>query len=83
MLPEEVRAARETLASAQAPGHHALQQLLESIERDLRIAKAALATELRLPLCQCCWPPEMMTTDGEGNDQCSARWKDEPTQWAA
>lgn len=84
LVPEEIRSARETLTFAKADERPGLTQLLENIEHDLRIAKAALAHELGFPLCRCCWPPQLMMTDPEGLHHCTARWEArEPVRRAA
>ena len=83
IVPEEIRSTREALAAAcenETPG---LAAFLENIERDLRVAKAALAHELGFPLCQCCWPPQLMATNSDGGTHCS-RWpQEEPALRAA
>lgn len=70
VCPERVRAARANLMSANDEGPLALGEFLDSLERDLRIAKATLARELGFTVCQCCWPPELLATDGIGRAYC-------------
>lgn len=72
LLPEQLREARTELSQSGAPAQDALSELLGSIERDLRVAKAALARELGFPLCDCCWPPELLVTES-GASSCRAR----------
>jgi hypothetical protein len=79
LLPEELRSARETLEQADSSGRAELLELLSSTERDLRIAKVALAREVGFEICVCCWPPEILSfhddvphcpgTSGEPADQ--------------
>ena len=84
LVPEEVRSAREALTFAKSDDRTGLAHLLANIERDLRMAKAALANELGFPLCRCCWPPQLMATDPDGKQCCVARWEEnEPTERAA
>lgn len=70
LLPEELRSARENLRVADSAASAGCAAFLESIERDLRIAKAALARELGYSVCNCCWPPEFLVEDGAGQARC-------------
>jgi len=72
LLPEELRSARENISTTSGKQRTVLVDFLATIERDLRLAKATLATELGFPVCQCCWPPELLASDAEGALQCSA-----------
>ena len=69
VLPEQIRSARDHVASANG-GPSAFGEFLSGMERDLRVAKATLARELGFPVCQCCWPPELMLFDGNGIACC-------------
>ncbi len=69
VLPEQIRSARDHVASANG-GPSAFGEFLNGMERDLRVAKATLARELGFPVCQCCWPPELMLFDGNGIACC-------------
>lgn len=77
LLPEQLRSARETLAASDHDAHSALGEFLHSTECDLRIAKITLARELGFPVCRCCWPPELLTTDAEGATYCPATARQE------
>lgn len=70
VCPEQVRSARENLTPANGDGPFLLGEFLSSLERDLRVAKATLARELGFTLCRCCWPPELLATDGDGHAYC-------------
>lgn len=70
VCPEQVRSARENLTAANGNGPASLGDFLDSLERDLRVAKATLAGELGFTLCRCCWPPELLATDGNGQAYC-------------
>jgi transposase len=72
ILPEELRETREELRLAHGDVLPELTLFLESIERDLRLAKAALAREIGFPVCHCCWPPELIVTTGDGEAYCAA-----------
>lgn len=77
-LPEEIRSARENLLTRDGDPRAAVAQFLDVVERDLRVAKAALARDLGFALCQCCWPPELMVTDSAGRVDCAARLQTNP-----
>ena len=47
-----------------------LGKFLCEVENDLRIAKATLGGELGFSLCPRCWPPELVTTDLDGQLNC-------------
>lgn len=79
LLPEELRAARETLTKADGAGRPELVELLSSTERDLRIAKVTLARELGFQVCLCCWPPEVLAFDDSGESYCPRQFDDEPS----
>ncbi len=70
VLPEQIRAVRENGGAGNDGPPVAFGEFLNSLERDLRIAKATLARELDFPLCQCCWPPELLATDVNGRTHC-------------
>ncbi len=78
LLPEEIRSVRESLLASAGNGV-ALAQFLSGMERDLRIAKASLARDLGSNLCQCCWPPELMTPGADGKLVCAARLEMNPS----
>jgi hypothetical protein len=71
VVPEQIRSARDCVSSANGQPS-ALGEFLSGMERDLRVAKATLARELGFPVCQCCWPPELMLFDGDGIACCPA-----------
>lgn len=73
LLPEEIRSARENLLASAAGNGLPLVQFLSGMERDLRIAKAALARDLGFTLCKCCWPPELMTSGADGAFVCAGQ----------
>lgn len=77
LLPEEVRSTRETLLASGVNGA-ALAQFVEGIERDLRIAKAAVARDLGFRLCQCCWPPEIVAPNRDDEFICAVHLQDDP-----
>lgn len=70
ILPEQIRAVRENVGAGNDGPLVAFGEFLNSLERDLRIAKATLARELDFPLCQCCWPPELLARDVNGRTHC-------------
>ena len=72
VLPEQIRSARENISSALRSDPSALSEFLRALERDLRLAKAALARELGFGVCHCCWPPELIMTDADGRIYCPA-----------
>ena len=69
VVSEKLRAAREKLsATGDVPA--GLEEFLCEVENDLRIAKATLGGELGFSLCPCCWPPELVATDLDGELNC-------------
>jgi hypothetical protein len=70
VLTEQIRSARDNVSAATDCGFHAFENFLNSVERDLLIAKATLAGELGFPVCQCCWPPELFVIDVSGSAYC-------------
>ena len=70
VLPEQIRAARESVSACTLGDTSAIEEFLRGTERDLRIAKAALARELGFGVCHCCWPPELIMTDADGRIYC-------------
>ena len=70
VLTEQIRSARDTVSAAPDGGFHAFGNFLNSVERDLLVAKATLAGELGFPVCQCCWPPELFVIDANGGAYC-------------
>jgi hypothetical protein len=72
ILPEELRETREELRANAGIAPAGLDPFLGSIERDMRLAKAALARELGFPVCQCCWPPELLVTATDGAVSCAS-----------
>jgi len=78
VLPEQIRAARESVAAVNGGATTALGEFLNTMERDLRMAKATLARELGFTVCHCCWPPELMATDANGRAHCPASPKTAP-----
>lgn len=74
VLTEQIRSARDNVSATTDCGLHAFEAFLNSVERDLLITKATLARELGLPICQCCWPPELFVIEVNGSAYCpSAR----------
>jgi hypothetical protein len=74
VLPEQIRSARDNVSRVNG-GPSAFGEFLGGMERDLRLAKATLARELGFPVCQCCWPPELMLFDGNGIASCPVAGK--------
>ena len=70
VLTEQIRSARATISDVTDCGFHAFGIFLSSVERDLLIAKATLASELDFPVCHCCWPPELFVIDVNGSAHC-------------
>jgi hypothetical protein len=70
VLAERIRSARDNAPAATGRRPHAFGQFVNSVERDLLIAKATLAPELGFPVCQCCWPPELFVIDTNGSALC-------------
>ena len=70
VLTEQIRSARANVSTPTDSGLHAFEEFLHSVERDLLITKATLAGELGLPVCQCCWPPELFVIDVNGSAYC-------------
>lgn len=70
VLTEQIRSARNNVSASTDCGLHAFGKFLNSVERDLLIAKATLARELGFPVCQCCWPPELFVIDVNGSAYC-------------
>ena len=70
VLTEQIRSARDNVSVATDCGLHAFEEFLNSVERDLLITKATLARELGLPICQCCWPPELFVIEVNGSAYC-------------
>ncbi len=79
LLAEQIPSARENLLTSGGEARADLAQFLNGMERDLRMAKAALALDLGFGLCECCWPPELMATDSDGNVICSGRASTDPS----
>jgi hypothetical protein len=71
LVSEKLRGAREKHGAVMLE-RAGLEKFLYEVERDLRVAKATLAEELGFDLCPRCWPPEPLTTDGEGREYCPA-----------
>jgi hypothetical protein len=69
LLSEKLRAVRENHSPSNG-ARPALADFLEEVERDLRIAKATLASELGFVLCPHCWPPELVAIDLSGLPNC-------------
>lgn len=72
VLPEHLRAARKDLPAADGALPLGFGALLGGIERDLHRAKVTLARELGFPICRCCWPPQLLATDLDGQSCCPA-----------
>jgi len=75
VLTEQIRSARDDVSVGIDSGLHAFGKFLNSLERDLLIAKATLAGELGFPVCQCCWPPELFVIDLNGSVYCPGSQK--------
>jgi hypothetical protein len=75
LLSEQIRSARESVSVAIGDAPSVFAELLNGLGRDLRIAKATLARELGFPVCHCCWPPEVMLADVDGQARCPASSK--------
>ncbi len=82
LLSERIPSARENLLTSEGETRAALAQFLNGMERDLRMAKAALALDLGFALCECCWPPELMASGSDGNLICSGRSSADPSSLA-
>jgi RNA polymerase-binding transcription factor DksA len=72
VIPEQIRIAREKVSAVTVSDTFAFEEFLRGTERDLRLAKAALARELGFGVCHCCWPPELLVMDNEGRTRCPA-----------
>ena len=70
VLTEQIRSARDNLSAATGSGLHAFEEFLNSVERDLLVTKATLARELDFPICQFCWPPELLVISVDGSAYC-------------
>ncbi|HEX7531134.1 MAG TPA: hypothetical protein VF333_08315 [Pyrinomonadaceae bacterium] len=75
VLTEQIRSARDNVSAATDSGLHAFEEFLNSVERDLLITKATLARELDFPVCQCCWPPELLVIDVNESAYCPGSQK--------
>lgn len=70
LLSDQIHATRSEVAMANGQVPEGLRCLLEGMERDLDIAKATLAKEVGLPLCRCCWPPQVIVAPDGKNGSC-------------
>jgi hypothetical protein len=66
LVSDKLRLAREQLQLAADP----MAKSLHEAENDLRVARATLAGELDFTFCPRCWPPEILTIDGQGHEYC-------------
>jgi hypothetical protein len=65
LLSEKLRLAREKFPVKER-ARSDFEQLLNGLEADLKVATAVFAGELGFAVCRCCWPPEVLATDLEG-----------------
>lgn len=75
VLTEQIRSARDNVSAPTDCGLHAFGEFLNSMERDLLIAKATLAREFGIQVCQCCWPQEFVVIDPNGSAYCPSSRK--------
>lgn len=65
LLARKFRLAQENLPKT-GRARPDFRDFLNEVEPDLKIAIAILASELGFAICRCCWPPEVLAADLEG-----------------